>query len=89
MAYLQFTDPIWKLANFSEEKLNRWQSKEKVRDFIYVWFCFCFCFLMSEMLVSTVMNKELQKYFADQKTNVARGSYRVMQNENRNQFRSS
>lgn len=44
---------------------------------------------MSEMLVSTVMNKELQKYFADQKTNVARGSYRAMQNENRNQFRSS
>lgn len=55
----------------------------------YICCVFVFFFLMSEMLVSTVMNKELQKYFADQKTNVARGSYRAMQNENRNQFRSS
>lgn len=63
MAYLQFRDPIWKLANFSEEKLNTWQSKEKVRDWGF-WFWFvllvCLFFFTSEMLIYTVMNEELR-----------------------------
>lgn len=82
MAYLQFRDAIWKLANFSEEKLNRWQSKEKAGDRIFFSFA-------SEMLISTVMNEDLQKYFADKKTNVARGSYRTVQDEKRKQSRTS
>lgn len=47
-----------------------------------------FCFT-NEMLISTVMNEEPQKYFADKKTNVARGSYQAMQNEKRKQPRLS
>lgn len=46
-------------------------------------------FFASEMLISTVMNQDLEKYFADKKTNVTRGSYRAVQNEKRKQSRPS
>lgn len=44
---------------------------------------------MSEMLISTVMKEDLRNCFADEKTNVARGSYRALQNEKRKQSRPS